>query len=54
MKRLLTRREMNAILSVIDYLIEDEREDYESYDIPPEDHIYLDIRTLVQAVKEDA
>lgn len=54
MKRLLTRPELNALLSVIDYVIEDEREDYESYDIPPEDHIYLDIRTLVQAVKEDA
>ena len=54
MKRLLTTPEKNAIFNVIEYLIDDERKDYESYEVPPEDHIYLDIRTLVQAVKEDA
>ena len=46
MDRLLTRDERNAISSVISYLYDDELEDYNSYDIPPEDHIFVDIRTL--------
>ena len=49
MDRLLTKDERNAISSVISYLYDDELEDYNSYDIPPEDHIFVDIRTLVNS-----
>ena len=52
MDRLLTRDERNAISSVISYLYDDELEDYNSYDIPPEDHIFLDIQNLISVLNK--
>ena len=45
--------ERNAILNVIDYLYDDERKDYESYEVPPEEHILLDIRTLLDFLNKE-
>ena len=48
----LTAEECLSIYNVIQYTYDDEFKDYESYEEPPEDHIFLDILNLISVLNK--
>ena len=48
----LTSEECLSIHNVIEYFYDDELKDYKSYEEPPKDHIFLDIKNLISVLNK--
>jgi hypothetical protein len=48
----LTPEECHSIHKVVEHFYEDELKHYESFEVPPKDHIFLDIKNLISVLNK--
>ena len=48
----LTAEECLSIYNVVQYFYDDEEDHYESFEVPPKDHIFLDIKNLISVLNK--